>query len=147
MATTKLRIVVPPPTPLRQLSPDELNKFANWIPSGDSKAMAADLGKRGLIGADQLINDIQPGIVTATNARATQSAWKPAVILNILQKARQFGLKNPQELLANKDVLIDNPDYKKAVNHPFFSQVHPNFWPTVAGIYKDQLDKENAVKK
>jgi hypothetical protein len=146
MATTKLRVVVPPATPLKKLTPEQLNAFTNWIPSGDSKAMAADLGKRGLIGADQLINDIQPNIITAGSARATQSAWKPAVILNILQKARQFGLKTLTELLANKDVLIDNPDYKKAVNHPMFQQIHPNWWQTIAGIYKDQLNKENATK-
>ena len=42
--------VTPPMTPLRKLSPEEMTKFVNWIPSGDSKAMSIDLGKRGLIG-------------------------------------------------------------------------------------------------
>lgn len=140
---TKLRVT----PPLKKLTPEEMNRFANWIPSGDSKAMAADLGKRGLIGASQLIEDQQPAIVTAGNSKASQSSWKPAVILNILQKARQFGLKNPTELLANKDVLIDNPDYKAAVNHPTFNQIHPNFWQVVSNLYKDQLAKENTPTK
>jgi len=148
MATSlsKIKSLSEPPAPpkkKRQLSPEELNNFSNWVKSGDTKEMAYDLAKRGLVNASQLMEEKQPSIVTALNSKSVQSSWKNAAIINILQRARQFGIKTPTELIANKDVLIDKPEFKQAINHAAFKQIHPNFWEIVGGIYKDQIDKEN----
>lgn len=135
-----------PPAKLRRLSADEMNAFVNWIPSNDTKAMSSDLAKRGLVNASQLIEEKQPKIVTGQNSRAVQSSWKTAAILNILQKAREFGIRTPKELMANKDVLMQK-EYKDAINHPMFKQIHPNFWEVVGSLYKERLDNENKIKK
>lgn len=151
MATSKLygglpANVIPPSTKLRQLSPDEMNSFVNWLPSRDSKDLSTDLGKRGLINASQLIEEKQPKIVTGQNSRAIQSSWKTAAILNILQKAREFGIKDEKELLANKDVLMQK-EYKDAINDPTFKVIHPNWWDVVGKLYKERLDNETKSKK
>lgn len=129
------------PAKLRQLSADEMNQFTNWIPSRDTKEMSADLAKRGLVNASQLIEDKQPKIVTNENSRGIQSSWKTAAILNILQRARELGIKNPTELVANKDVLMQK-EYKDAINSPTFMQIHPNWWNVVGDLYKERLSKE-----
>ena len=151
MATSKLygglpTNAIPPSTKLRQLSPDEMNSFVNWIPSKDSKDLSTDLGKRGLINAAQLIEEKQPKIVTGQNSRAIQSSWKTAAILNILQKAREFGIKDQNELLANKDILMQK-EYKDAINDPTFKVIHPNWWDVVGKLYKERLDNETKSKK
>lgn len=151
MATSKLygglpANAIPPSTKLRQLSTDEMYAFANWIPSGDSKEMSTDLAKRGLVNASQLIEEKQPKIITTENTRSIQSSWKTAAILNILQKARQIGIKDEKELLANKDILMQK-EYKDAINNPTFKVIHPNWWDVVGKLYKERLDNETKSKK
>lgn len=43
--------------PTKNLPQDELARFGNWTGQTDTKVMAADLKRRGLIGAQQLIED------------------------------------------------------------------------------------------
>jgi len=52
----KLRIK-PNPVGDPTATQDTYQKFGNWTGSTDTKLMAADLKKRGLIGADQLIDE------------------------------------------------------------------------------------------
>ncbi len=132
-----------PLPPLRKLTPEEASRFANWIPSYNTKEMATDLGRRGLLNASQLIEEVQPNLVTAATSKSVQSSWKPAAIVNILQKAREFGIRTPQELIANKDVLMQK-EYKDAINHPEFKRIHPNFWNVVGELYKERLQKESS---
>ena len=138
---TSLSKTEPPIKKRGKLTPEQLNNFANWVKSGDSKEISVDLAKRGLVNASQLIEEKQPGLVTALNSKSVQSSWKPAAIINILQRARQFGINSPTELIANKDVLMQK-EYKDAINHPMFKQIHPNFWSVVGDIYQEQLSKE-----
>lgn len=127
------------PTP-KKYTEDELFRFSNWIPNGDTKAIASDLSRRGLANATQLYLD-KPNTSAINGVQNAQSDWKPAAIQQILMKARAAGMKNLLDIKANKEYLTSG-NFKDALNHPTFNQIHPNFWDVVGGIYKDQLSKE-----
>lgn len=126
----------------KKYTEDELFKFSNWVEGGDTKAIASDLSKRGLLNATQLYVD-SPNTSIKGGVQNAQSDWKPAAIQQILMKARAAGMKNLMDIKANKEYLTSG-NFKDALNHPTFNQIHPNFWDVVGGIYKDQLSKENA---
>src|ERR1700688_4409652 len=109
---------------------DANQKFGNWTGSTDTKVMAADLMKRGLTGADQILYD-QPNTNDANSIRNSQGDWKLAAIQNILANAHKLGIRTPEAVMANKDVLIGNSKWKDAINNPAFKNIHPNFWGTI----------------
>jgi len=135
---TKLRITVPS-TP-RTLTPDELTAFGNWIPNGDNKMYASDLGKRGLLNTTQMFVD-NPNVASKASVSNSQSDWKPAAIQEILIRARKAGIKDPTTFLANKEYLsnLSNPAYKDALKNPEFQKIHPNWWQIVSDLYKERL--------
>ena len=145
MATSKVFGGLPTPTtvvptPPKKLTPAQLEAFGNWIPGGDTKAIASDLAKRGLTNATNLFVD-RPNTSTPQGVANAESDWKPAAIQQILMRARAAGITDPTTFLANKNYL-SNGTFKDALNHPEFLKIHPNFWAIASGIYKDQLAKE-----
>ena len=137
-----------PPVPKPStLTPKQLTDFGNWTGQSDPKVMAADLGKRGLIGSDQLITDT-PDLSTKAGITDSQTNWKPAAISLIVAKARELGLRKPEELDANKQALMGSldPRIKDAINDPRFLRVHPNFWDVVnKSIIPQQWAKVDAA--
>ena len=132
------------PTPPTKLTDKQFETFANWIPSGDTRAMSADLLKRGLIGADSMVD--RAGQVASNGApQANESAWKTAAIAKMLMQARRVGMKTPLEINTNKEYLLSGLEskYKDAIKSEQFNKQHPNFWNVFSGIYQDQLAKEN----
>lgn len=126
---------------------DENQKFGNWTGQGDTKAMAEDLGKRGLVGADQLLFENQDTSSADAIKNKNQSDWKVAMIQNVLTNAKKFGIRTPEALLANKNVLIGNPKWVDAVNNPAFNNIHPNFWSVITkSILPEQWAKYDKSK-
>lgn len=137
------------PNPEKPKDPDdELTTFADWTGSkGDTKVIAKDLMKRGLIGAEQIFN-AGVDIKDASSIKNSQADWKPAAIQQILANARRLNLRKPEEILANKDVLISNPRFKDAINNPYFKQIHPNFWNIITdSILPEQYAKADKKKQ
>jgi len=136
----KLR-VTKPPTPTS-------NDF-NWGKEGDaidSKAAANYLKQKGLVGADQIV-EAQPNLADANSIRNNQGDWKVSAVQQILANAKKFNLRKPEEILANKNVLVGNPKWRDAINNPSFSVIHPNFWSTITDkILPEQYAKDDASK-
>lgn len=124
---------------------DKFQKFGNWTDQADPKVMALDLKRRGLIGADQLIED-KPNVNDPNSIRNSQSDWKTAAIQQILSNAKKFNLRTPEEINANRDVLVGNKNWASAINNQSFQAIHPNFWSVIThSILPDQYAKENAA--
>lgn len=143
----KLRVKTPPVgDPDNQ---DQFQKFGNWTNSTNTKVMAQDLMKRGLVGANQIVDDASnPNTSSADAVRNNQSDWKVAAVQNILANARRFNIRKPEEVNANKDALMStlNPQYKDAINSQTFQQIHPNFWDVISkSILPEQYAKEDAT--
>lgn len=137
------------PTKTPTVTPEELSNFGNWTGQADTKVMAADLAKRGLIGASQLITD-SPDKSNPNNIINSQSDWKPAAIAKIVSNARRYNLRKPEELLANKKVLMNtlDPRIQDAINDKRFQQIHPNFWQVIThSIIPEQWAKLDASNK
>lgn len=139
----KLRISNPP------------NEGFNWGKAGDAidtKKAAQYLQKIGLVGADQ-IKEAQPNIADPNSIRTSQADWKIAAIQHIISNAKKFGIRKPEEVIANKDVLMStlDPKYKDAINNSSFGVTHPNFWGIIShSILPDEYAKETTkllVKK
>ena len=132
------------------ISQDELRAFGNWTGQTDTKLMAADLKKRNLQGAQQLIDD-KVDTSSGDSIRKAQSDWKPNAIQEILGNIRKLNLRTPQAILANKNVLLTNKDWREAVNTDTFKNIHGNFWDVIANsIAPEQwakLDSSNNIAK
>jgi len=129
-------------------SDDESTEFADWTGTkGDTKAAAKDLMKRGLIGADQILN-ATVDTNDASSIKNSQADWKPAAIQEILANAKKLNLRKPEEINANKDVLVSNPRFRDAINNPAFNQIHKNFWDVITNsILPEQWDKFDKMAK
>lgn len=108
----------------------ELDDFANWTGSTDTKVMAQDLMKKGLHGADQLLYDVVD-TSSSDSVRNAQSDWKMGATLNVLKNALKLGISTPEEVDANKDVLIGNPRWAEAMNSVSFNNIHDNYWDII----------------
>lgn len=129
--------------PIPTLDQDALSRFSNWTGQTDTKVMAHDLMKRGLVGADQLYFD-SVDTTSPNSIRKSQSDWKVAAIQNILMNAKKLNLRKPEEIMANRHILIDNPTWKEGINNPAFKQVHPNFWQVISNsILPEQYAKSD----
>ena len=126
---------------------DPHQRFGNWTGSTDTKVNAADLSKRGLINADQLVNENQDVSSADAIKNKNQSDWKISALQNVLANAHKFGIRSPEALDANRNVLIGNKAWSDAMNNPQFTNIHPNFWSVTKGILKDQWAKEDAANK
>lgn len=134
-----------PTAPKIKDNPDQ--SFGNWTGDFDTKTMAKDLMKRGMIGADQIFFQT-PDTSTRNGITRSRSDVIPAAISQILQNAHNLGLKSPEAILANKNVLLANPLFRDTVNNPGFAQIYPNFWDIVAkSIFPEQLAKYNKQKQ
>lgn len=132
---------------VKPLDEQQLQEFGKFGGTTDTKQQASYLAKKGLIGASQLLTD-HPDITKKNGIINAQSDWKPAAISLMLIRARQLGLRTPTEIAVNKEALLGAlpPRLKDALNHPTFSQIHPNWWSTFDSILKDQYDKEGQSK-
>lgn len=128
------------------LTEEQLRAFGTMGGTTDVHGKAAYLAKKGMIGASQLLSD-HPDISTTKGIINAQSDWKTAAMETMLMKARQLGLKTPTEIAANRPALLGAlaPRLKDAINHPTFSQIHPNWWDTFNGVLKDQYANESAT--
>jgi len=137
--------------PTKKVTPpvnqDPHQRFGNWTGSPNTKVNAEDLLRRGLVGADQLVNENQDTSSRDAIINKNQSDWKIAAMQNILSNAHKFGIRSPEALDANRNVLIGNSKWADAINNPQFAVVHPNWWQVTKGILKDQWDKEDAANK
>lgn len=130
-------------------TPQQLQDFGNWTGQDDTKVMAKDLSDRGLIGANQLLLD-NPNSKDTNSIVNSQSDWKPAAIAKIVANARKYNLRNPEELAANKKVLMNSldPRIQDAINDPNFAKIHPNFWDIINhSIIPQQWAKVDAANK
>lgn len=139
-ANAKEAVELPKGTP-----PDDPSKvFGNWVGNGeilDTKLAAADLKRRGLQGADQIV-ETQPNLSDADSIRNSQADWKPAVIQQILTNARKFNIRTREEVLANKDVLVSNSKWRDAINNDSFKNLHGNWWEIITdSILPEQYAK------
>lgn len=136
--------------PTKKLPQDDLARFGNWTGQTDTKVMAADLKRRGLIGAQQLIEDA-PNVNDPNSIRNSQSDWKTAAIQQILSNAKKFNLRTPEEINANRNVLVGNKNWADAINSKDFNVIHPNFWQVVThSLIPEQyakFDKQNTIAK
>ena len=133
----------PPPSS----TPEEIAQFGNWTGQTDTKLMAHDLAKRGLMNADQLIMD-NPNPNDPNSVRNSQGDWKPAAIEKIVANARKYNLRKPEEIMANKKVLMNSldPRIQEAINNPYFNQIHGNFWQVLShSIIPEQWAKADAA--
>lgn len=129
-----------------QPTPKQLQDFGNWTGSTDTKVMAADLAKRGLLGADQIILS-SPNTNDPNSVTNNQGDWKPSAIMSIVANARKYNLRKPEEILANKKVLMNSldPRIQDAINDPRFHIIHRNFWDVLANsIIPQQWAKVDA---
>lgn len=130
------------------LTQDPYQKFGNWTGQDDTRVMAQDLMKRGLIGADQLLSS-NPNPNDPNSIRNAQGDWKVNAIQSILAKARELNLRKPEEVNANRNVLMGklNSQYRDAINSQSFNTIHPNFWSVITNsLLPDQYAKEDAQK-
>lgn len=141
--------MTPPAGDPTSAPPKDEFSFGNVGDAIDSKEAARYLQKKGLIGAGQIIES-NPDINDANSIRNTQGDWKIAAMQQIVQNAKKFGLTKPEEILANKDVLVGNPRWKDAINNSSFQTIHPNWWSLIAhSIIPEQMsrDKTNSIAK
>ena len=139
----------PKPKPKPDYTPEDLRAFGNLTGQTDTKVMAKDLSKRGLLGADQLIMD-NPNTNDPNSVVNSQGDWKPAAIEKIVANARKYNLRTPEEIVANKKVLMNSldPRIQDAIKDPRFDQIHPNFWQVLAhSIIPEQWAKLDAKNK
>jgi hypothetical protein len=137
------------PTTTTKPTAQELEDFGNWTGQTDTKVMAADLLKRGLVNAHQLIQD-NPNQDDGNSIINSQSDWKPAAISTIVSNARKYNLRTPEELDANRKVLMNSlpPRLQDAINDPRFLQIHPNWWSVInKSIIPQQWAKVDAANK
>lgn len=133
----KLRVTKP--------APDNFN-WGNEGDTIDTKEAAKYLQKKGLVGADQII-DAQPNINDPNSIRNNQGDWKIAAIQQIMANAKKFNLRKPEEIMANKNVLIANPKWRDAINNPSFNNIHSNFWGIISNVLlPEQYAKDDAAK-
>lgn len=141
---TKTKFPVGNPT--AKIPQDELAQFGNWTGQNDPKLKAEDLKRRGLEGAQQLIED-QPNLADPNSIRNSQSDWKTAAVEQILSNALKSGFRTPEAVNANKDVLIGNKDWANAINSSDFNVIHPNFWQIINhSLLPEQWAKYDAQK-
>ena len=143
MATVAPVSVLAEKNPKKELTEEQLKKFGDFAGSSDTKEMAKFLMKKGLVGASQLYTD-QPNTATKEGIINSQSDWKTAAMSKMLSRARQLGLKSPEEVNANKAALVGALDdrLKQAIADPTFAQIHPNWWNVFGDVLKDQYAKE-----
>lgn len=122
------------------LNEQQLINFGNYGGTTDVKARASYLAKKGLIGASQLIMD-NPDVSTREGLTNSQADWKTSAIGKMLTQARRLGIRNPTEVLHNKDAILGglDPRIKDAVVHPEFSRIHPNFWNVFNDIFERSI--------
>ena len=158
---TKIATKVGEPVPTSANTPlttEQLEKFANWIPEGNTIDLAKDLSKRGLINADQLVTSASQeltsspnlakqgaagNIVDVANIQKQQGMWKQAALKEMLAKARAKGIRTPLEVMANKEYLTGGK-YKSGLNDPKFNEIHPNFMTVFSNLLNDRYAAEAA---
>ncbi len=112
----------------------ELDEFANWLGKGaDTKAYAADLGRRGLKNATDMFLDPQ----TSTPVKNNLSVWKPALIQKILMNAKARGYTT-QQLLLDRENILKLSKGSEMINHPLFTKDKENFWNVVGNLYNEK---------
>lgn len=131
--------------------PENSKRFGNWADTTDTKVMANDLAKRGLIGSDQLVLD-QPNKADVNSVVNSQGDWVVSAIPKILIKAYEKGIRNPTVFLApeNRDYLLSglDPRIKDAIKNPVFLRNHPNFWNVLSdSVLPQQWAKEENRKE
>jgi len=145
-----------PPSANKSLTTDQLEKFANWIPEGNTIDIAKDLSRRGLVNADQLVTSASSALTSSPNLAnqmgnkaetanilKQQGMWKQAAIKEMLAKARAKGIRTPLEIMANKEYLTGGK-YKSGLNDPKFNEIHPNFMNVFSNLLNDRYAAEAA---
>ena len=134
-----------PKSKVPPVNQDAAAKFGNWLGSTDTKLAAADLMKRNLTGANQLLFENQKIGSADDITNKNQSDWKIAAIQGMLGNAYKLGIKTPEAVTANWNVLT-NGKFKDAINDPTFSVIHPNFPDVFKKLLADQWAKQDANK-
>jgi len=125
-------------------------KFANWTGQQNTKVMAQDLMKRGLVGANQLVYEDQDVSSTDSITKKNKSDWIPAAIQKILQNAYAKNLRTPTEIINNKTYLLGglNKGVQDAINSDTFNNIYKNFWNVITdSILPEQYAKFDNNKK
>lgn len=135
------------------ISQTDLEKFGNWTGQTNNRVMAKSLMDMGLLGADQLLFD-QVDTSSADKIRNAQSDWELSATQNILRNAKKFGIRTPEQVEANKDILIGNAKWAEGINSDSFKNVHGNYWdiikykllPQQYAKFDSQNKKQTALK-
>jgi len=136
-ATPVVAVNKPKPTIPSPRTEAELNSFANWIPNGDVRQYALDLGRRGLNNTTGMLMGSAPGTKVQNNI----SSWKPALIQRILATGRARNY-TPDQLMLDRENILKATGGVEAINHPLFAKEKDNFWGVVKNIYAERLAQQ-----
>lgn len=147
-------------------SPEQLEKFINFLPEGKRSPMdfANEMGRRGYWGSGDMAQgakDTQVAFAkdgrespnTAgqdyTNNRKYSQLWHTELIQGILSNAKKLGMKDKATMLANKDLLLKNtrfgPDNFNSIMNQSAGAGESradNFWRTTGDLYNDLQKRE-----
>lgn len=148
------------------VSPQQLEKFVNFLPDGKRSPVdfADELGKRGYWGASDMFKGAQdtqaafakdgrisPNTTSQDykNNRKNSMLWHQELLQDVLFNAKRMGMKNSQEIMANKDMLLKNTRLGSGTFNAIMNQNAgggesrgENFWRVSGGLYDDLQNKE-----
>ena len=148
------------------VSPQQLEQFVNFLPDGHRSPVdfANELSKRNYWGAADMFKgaqDTQAAFAkdgrTSVNApeqdyknnRKNSMLWHQELLQDVLGNAKKMGMKNKQELMANKDTLLKNTRLGTDTFNAIMNQYAgggesrgDNFWKVTGGLYDDLQNKE-----
>ena len=126
----------------------ELDKFGNWTGQTDTKVTAKDLQKRGLVGANQLL-EATPDITDPNSIRSSRSDWIVGAAQKIVSQALRLDIRDSSTFDANIPALTStiNSRYKDAINEQSFNNNYPNFFKVIRdSILPEQFAKYDKQK-
>ena len=148
------------------VSPQQLEKFVNFLPEGKRSPVdfANEMGKRGYWGVSNMYQGAQDTQAAfAKDGRTSENApevdyknnrknamlWHQELLQDVLGNAKKMGMKNSQEIMANKDTLIKNSRLGADTFNAIMNQNAgggesrgDNFWRVSGGLYDDLQKKE-----
>lgn len=148
------------------VSPEQLEKFVNFLPEGKRSPtdFANEMSKRGYFGSADMYKGAQdtqaafakdgrisPDTTSQDykNNRKNSILWHQELLQDVLSNAKRMGMKNSQEIMANKDILLKNSRLGTDTFNAVMNQNAgggesrgDNFWRVSGGLYDDLQNRE-----
>ena len=171
MATSKMSMLAKEGDPVlahtkSTVSPQQLEQFVNFLPDGKRSPVdfANEMGRRNYWGASDMHKGAQDtqaafaqdGRISPNTAsqdyksnRKNSMLWHQELLQDVLTNAKKMGMKNSQELMNNKDILLKNTrlgaDDFNSIMHQYAGGGESrgdNFWRVTGGLYNDLQNRE-----